>query len=66
MMQRTDTHWPVAWSEVEDAQLRDWLRTTPAQRLAWLEEMLEFARMAGALPSVDQEKVVVQPLLPDF
>lgn len=47
---------PMTWSEVEDAQLRDWLRTTPAQRLKWLEEMLEFARMAGALPSDEQEK----------
>ena len=57
MAARTDTDWPVTWSEVEDAQLRDWLRTTPAQRLAWLEEMLEFARMAGTLPNVDQEKI---------
>jgi len=57
MMPRTDTPWPVAWSDVEDEQLREWLRATPAQRLAWLEEMLEFARMAGALPNVRQEKI---------
>lgn len=57
MTARTDTDWPVTWSEVEDAQLRDWLRTTPAQRLAWLEEMLEFARTAGALSKAGQEKM---------
>lgn len=57
MTARTDTEWPVTWSEVEDAQLRDWLRTTPAQRLKWLEEMLEFARTAGALSKVGREKM---------
>lgn len=57
MTARTDTDWPVTWSEVEDAQLRDWLRTTPAQRLAWLEEMLEFARTAGALSKVGREEM---------
>lgn len=57
MAARTDTDWPVTWSEVEDAQLRDWLCTTPAQRLAWLEEMLGFARTAEALSKVDQEKM---------
>jgi len=57
MTARTDTDWPVTWSEVEDAQLRDWLRTTPAQRLKWLEEMLEFARTAGALSKVGPEKM---------
>ncbi len=41
----------------EKEQLRYWLRATPAQRLAWLEEMLEFARTVGALPKVSQEKM---------
>ena len=41
----------------EKEQLRYWLRATPAQRLAWLEEMLEFARMAGALSKVGREKI---------
>ena len=57
MTARTDTHWPVTWSDVEDAQLRDWLRTTPVQQLAWLEEMLMFVRMAGTLQHVHQEKI---------
>ena len=57
MTTRTDTDWPVTWAEVEDAQLRDWLRSTPAQRLAWLEEMLEFVRTAGALSKAGEEKM---------
>lgn len=38
--------WPVTWDEVKEAELDDALRATPAQRLAWLEEALEFARLA--------------------
>lgn len=45
-----DENWPVTWAAVEEAQLRDSLRLTPAQRLAWAEELLEFAQMAGAVP----------------
>lgn len=41
----------------EKEQLRYWLRATPAQRLAWLEEMLEFARTAGALSKVSREQM---------
>lgn len=41
--------WPVTWDEVKEAELDDALRATPAQRLAWLEEALEFARQAGVL-----------------
>lgn len=41
--------WPVTWEEVKEAELDDALRATPAQRLAWLEEALEFARQAGVL-----------------
>lgn len=40
--------WPVTWAAVEEAQLRDSLRLTPAQRLAWAEELLEFMQLAGA------------------
>ncbi len=41
--------WPVTWDEVKEAELDDALRATPAQRLAWLEEAIEFARLAGAI-----------------
>ena len=44
-----DEHfYPVTWDEVKEAELDDALRATPAQRLAWLEEALEFARLAEA------------------
>jgi hypothetical protein len=39
------------WERHRREQLRRIVReTTPAQRLAWLEEAIEFARRAGALP----------------
>jgi hypothetical protein len=43
---------PAAWGTHEDAEaLRRWafLRRTPAERLAWLVEMLEIAYRTGAL-----------------
>jgi hypothetical protein len=40
--------YPVTWDEVKDAELDDALRATPAQRLAWLEEAIKLAWMAGA------------------
>ena len=38
--------WPVTFADVEEAQLKTSLAATPAQRLAWAEELLEFARIA--------------------
>ena len=40
--------YPVTWDEVKEAELDDALRATPAQRLAWLEEAMRLAWMAGA------------------
>lgn len=40
--------YPVTWDEVKEAELDDALRATPAQRLAWLEEAMKLAWMAGA------------------
>ncbi len=40
----------VAWTDHRDAQIDAWLTTTPAERLAWLEEAIGFAHRAGALP----------------
>ena len=36
--------YPLTWKDVERAQLKQWLRTSPAQRLAWLEEVLNLLR----------------------
>jgi len=38
-----ETDWPVTFEQVEDEQLRDMLKATPAQRLAMAEELLKFA-----------------------
>lgn len=40
--------YPVTWDEVKEAELDDALRATPAQRLAWLEEVMKLAWLAGA------------------
>jgi hypothetical protein len=38
------------WDDNEERKLTLGLAATPAQRLAWLEEMIELAYRAGALP----------------
>jgi len=35
--------WPVTFEQVEDAQLQDMLKATPAQRLALAEELLKLS-----------------------
>jgi hypothetical protein len=40
--------YPAAWDEVKEVELDDFLRATPVQRLAWLEEAMKQAWMAGA------------------
>ncbi len=43
---------PPSWGSFDDAEaLRHWafLRRTPAERLAWLIEMLEIAYRTGAI-----------------
>lgn len=40
--------YPVTWDEVKEAELDAALRATPAQRLAWLEEVMKLAWLAGA------------------
>jgi len=41
--------YPVTWDAVKEAELDDALRATPAQRLAWLEEVLQLAWKAWAI-----------------
>lgn len=47
-----DTPSPVAdgWSAARENTLTASLAATPAQRLEWLEEMIELAFQTGALP----------------
>lgn len=45
-----EERWPVTWTTNREDQLTRTLAATPAQRLAWLEEMIRVAFLAGALP----------------
>ena len=42
--------WEASWEADRRHQLALALRATPAQRLAWLEEMIALAYRVGALP----------------
>lgn len=42
--------WKASWAEHRREQLTLGLGATPAQRLAWLEEMIDLAFRTGALP----------------
>lgn len=49
-------NWKVTWTENRDSLLDATLAATPAQRLAWLEEVLSLAYHAGALDPVVTEE----------
>ena len=49
----SDAPWDMA-SQERDHRER-WRRTTPSERLAWLERAIRFADAAGALPRQHQE-----------
>ena len=42
--------WQAGWEESRRRQLTFALEATPAERLAWLEEMIALAFRSGALP----------------
>jgi len=46
--------WVGGWEADERRQRQAWLRTTPLQRLEWLEAAIAFAHEAGVLPRRDQ------------
>ena len=48
-----DVDWPVEWASHREDQLARIASATPAQRLAWLEEMIRLAFLVGALPRRD-------------
>jgi hypothetical protein len=49
MADEKSTDWG-SWAANDEQKLTMGLRATPAQRLAWLEEMIAVAYRAGALP----------------
>jgi hypothetical protein len=40
----------AAWEAHRREHIGLWMEATPAQRMAWLEEMIELAHRTGALP----------------
>lgn len=42
--------WGAGWEAQRQHQLTMGFSATPAQRLAWLEDMIELAHRTGALP----------------
>ena len=42
--------WECGWEDARRRALTAGLEATPAQRLAWLEEMIALAHRNGALP----------------
>lgn len=42
--------WDGGWEAHRRAQRRAWLELTPDQRLAWLDDAIDFALEVGALP----------------
>lgn len=49
MADERSTDWG-SWATNEEQKLTMGLRATPAERLAWLEEMIVVAYRSGALP----------------
>lgn len=49
MTVETDENWPVTWEDAERENLKAFSSLTPAQRLEWLEQALDFALTSGAL-----------------
>ncbi len=48
--------WPVTWTTQREDQLERTLAASPAQRLAWLEEMIRLSFHVGALPRRDPDE----------
>ncbi len=51
----SDDDWEADWDSHARWQLTSGLAATPAQRLAWLEEMRALAYRQGALPRLAEE-----------
>jgi hypothetical protein len=50
MTDSNDEAWDVDWDALRRRKFTIGLAATPAQRLDWLEEMIEVAHATGALP----------------
>ena len=55
---RPSKRWDATWADVERTQLESVLTsTTPAERLAWLEEAMRLAHASGALVAARRRSV---------
>lgn len=50
-----ENNWQCGWEDARKRQLTAGLDATPAQRLAWVEEMIALAHRSGALPRKQDE-----------
>lgn len=53
---RGDDDWQADWEGHRRWQLTAGLAATPAQRLAWLEDMIDLAQHCGALAGRDSDR----------
>lgn len=58
MSERDDRARARGWEAHRRAELDGVMQTTPAERLRWLEQAIEFAFRAGALPRGSQDDVI--------
>ncbi len=55
-----DNDWQCGWEDARKRQLTAGFDATPAQRLAWLEEMLALAYRFGALPRAESAPMLLR------
>jgi len=53
---RDENDWECGWEDARALQLTAGFYATPAQRLAWLEEMIALAHRSGALPREENDR----------
>lgn len=60
-----DNDWQCGWEDARKRQLTAGFEATPAQRLAWLEEMMVFAHHAQVLSRLEGAPILLRDS-PDF
>ena len=52
-----EKYWACGWEDARKRQLTAGFEATPAQRLAWLEDVIILAYRSGALPRKPESRV---------
>lgn len=55
-----ESDWQCGWEDARKRQLTAGFDATPAQRLAWLEEMILFAYQVRALPRSEGPSILLR------